>query len=59
MVENEAFKMYFKTLEKSIEAKIDLNELDEAIELYEKDPNFYWLDWEENEKLLDTKKEEN
>lgn len=30
-----------------------------AIELYEKDPNFYWLDWEENEKLLDTKKEEN
>ena len=30
-----------------------------AIELYEKDPNFYWLDWEENEKLLDTEKEEN
>ena len=30
-----------------------------ATELYEKDPNFYWLDWEENEKLLDTEKEEN
>lgn len=40
MVENEAFKMYFKTLEKSIEAKIDLNELDEAIELYEKAKSF-------------------
>ena len=30
-----------------------------AIELYEKDPNFYWVDWEENQKLLKDEKEEN
>ena len=30
-----------------------------AIELYAKDPNFYWVDWEENQKLLKDEKEEN
>lgn len=30
-----------------------------AIELYEQDPNFYWEYWEENQKLLEGKKEEN
>ena len=30
-----------------------------AIELYEQDPNFYWVDWEENQKLLKNEKEEN
>ena len=30
-----------------------------AIELYEQNPNFYWVDWEENQKLLKDEKEEN
>ena len=30
-----------------------------AIELYEQNPNFYWVDWEKNQKLLKDEKEEN
>ena len=30
-----------------------------AIELYGQNPNFYWVDWEENQKLLKDEKEEN
>lgn len=30
-----------------------------AIELYEQNPNFYWNNWEDNQKLLEDKKEEN
>lgn len=30
-----------------------------AIELYEQKPDFYWINWEDNQKLLDNEKEEN
>ena len=30
-----------------------------AIELYNPEPNFYWKDWTENQKLLENEKEEN
>ena len=48
-----------KRIESGSKTGPSLEVLSGAIELYEKDPNFYWINWKENEKLLDTEKEEN
>lgn len=48
-----------KRIESGSKTGPSLEVLSGAIELYEKDPNFYWKNWKENEKLLDTEKEEN
>ena len=48
-----------KRIESSSKTGPSSEVLSGTIELYEKNPNFYWENWKENEKLLDTEKEDN
>lgn len=48
-----------KRIESSSKVGPSLEVLCGAIELYNQDPNFYWNDWNKNQKLLENQKEEN